>query len=277
MRHQSFLQYARLRYFKLALLISLLSAVAYVVYRPSRGAYGGSWVGYTLGTIGALLILMLLWFGVRKRRYRSNVGQVQGWLSAHVYLGASLVVVVTLHAGFEVGWNVHTLAYVLMLLVIASGMIGAYAYIRYPRLITENLRDDTLDSLLLSINDLDRQARAAALGLPDDVNGAVLRAAQQTRVGGSAWRQLAGHDPRCATTKAVTLLERASNTLPPAQQAAAHAVYALLLRKSELLRRARRDTSLRAWQQLWLYLHVPLSLALLAALIAHVVAVFVYW
>lgn len=277
MRHQSFLQYARLRYFKLALLISLLSAVAYVVYRPPRGSYGGSWVGYTLGTIGALLILMLLWFGVRKRRYRSNVGQVQGWLSAHVYLGTSLIVIVTLHAGFEVGWNVHTLAYVLMLLVIASGMTGAYAYMRYPRLITDNLRDDTLDSLLLGITDLDRQARAAALGLPDDLNSAVLRAAQQTRVGGSAWRQLAGHDPRCATTKAVALVESAANSLPPTQQAAAHAVYALLLRKTELLRRARRDIALRAWQQLWLYLHVPLSLALLAALIAHVVAVFAYW
>lgn len=277
MRHQSFLQYARLRYFKLALLISLLSAVAYVVYRPAHGAHGSTWVGYTLGTVGALLILMLLWFGVRKRRYRSNVGQVQGWLSAHVYLGTSLVVIVTLHAAFEVGWNVHTLAYALMLLVIASGMVGAYAYTRYPRLITDNLRDDTLDSLLVGITDLDRQARTAALGLPDDINAAVLRAAQQTRVGGSAWRQLAGHDPRCATAKAVTLMERASSGLPPAQQAASQSVYALLLRKSELLRRARRDISLRAWQQLWLYLHVPLSLALLAALIAHVVAVFAYW
>ncbi len=276
-RHQSFLQYARMRYFKLALLISLLSAVAYVVYRPAQGAYGGSWVGYTLGTIGALLIVMLLWFGVRKRRYRSSAGQVQGWLSAHVYLGISLIVIVTLHAGFEVGWNVHTLAYVLMMLVIASGMIGAVAYLRYPRMITDNLRDDTLDSLLLGIGDLDRQARAAALGLPDDINATVLRAAQHTRVGGSAWRQLAGDDPRCATARAVTLVERASSKLPPAQQAASQSVYALLLRKSELLRRARRDISLRAWQQLWLYLHVPLSLALLAALIAHVVAVFAYW
>lgn len=277
MRHQSFLQYARLRYLKLALLISLLSAVAYVVYRPAQGSYGGSWVGYTLGTIGALLILLLLWFGVRKRRYRSNVGQVQGWLSAHVYLGISLIVIVTLHAAFEVGWNVHTLAYVLMLLVIASGMIGAYAYMRYPLLITDNLRDDTLDSLLLGITDLDRQARVAALALPDDVNAALLRAAQHTSVGGSAWRQLAGNDPRCATGKALACVEHASNSLPPAQQGAAQSVYALLLRKSELLRRARRDISLRAWQQLWLYAHVPLSLALLAALVAHVVAVFAYW
>ena len=277
MRHQSFLQYARWRYFKLALLISLLSAVAYVVYRPAQGAHGSTWVGYTLGTVGALLILMLLWFGVRKRRYRSNVGQVQGWLSAHVYLGTSLVVIVTLHAAFEVGWNVHTLAYALMLLVIASGMVGAYAYTRYPRLITDNLRDDTLDSLLLGITDLDRQARSAALGLPDDINARCCarrsRRASAAVHGGSSLDTIRA----APTAQALALVERASNGLPPAQQAASQSVYALLLRKSELLRRARRDVSLRAWQQLWLYLHVPLSLALLAALIAHVVAVFAYW
>lgn len=266
-----------MRYFKLALLISFASVAAYVAYRPSQGAYGGSWVGYTLGALGAFLILLLLWFGVRKRRYRSNVGQVQGWLSAHVYLGTSLVVIVTLHTGFEVGLNVHTLAYVLMMLVIASGMVGAYAYTRYPRLITDNLRDDTLESLLLGMTDLDRQARAAALGLSDDINAAVLRAAQHTHVGGSAWRQLAGRDPRCETTRAVLVVERASSTLPVLQQAAGQLVYSVLLRKVDLLRRARRDIALRAWQQLWLYLHVPLSLALLAALIAHVVAVFAYW
>jgi len=266
-----------MRYFKLALLISLLSAAAYAVYRPAQGAFGGSWVGYTLGSLGALLIVLLLWFGVRKRRYRSSLGQVQGWLSAHVYLGTSLVVIVTLHTGFEVGLNVHTLAYVLMLMVIASGMIGAYAYTRYPSLITDNLRDDTLESLMLGMTDLDRQARAAALGLSDDINAAVMRAAQHTRLGGSAWRQLAGRDRRCATTQAVLVVERASSKLPLAQQAAGQLVYSLLLRKVELLRRARRDIALRAWQQLWLYLHVPLSIALLAALIAHVVAVFAYW
>ena len=30
---------------------------------------GGTWLGYTLGTIGALLIVWLMLFGIRKRRY----------------------------------------------------------------------------------------------------------------------------------------------------------------------------------------------------------------
>jgi hypothetical protein len=44
-----------------------------------------------------------------------------------------------------------------------------------------------------------------------------------------------------------------------------------------LLARLRRDAQLKAWLEVWLYVHVPLSFALLAALIAHVLAVFIYW
>lgn len=46
---------------------------------------------------------------------------VAGWLSAHVYLGTALIVVATLHTGFEFGWSVHTLAYALTLAVVLSG------------------------------------------------------------------------------------------------------------------------------------------------------------
>src|SRR5687767_15470820 len=102
-----------------------------------------------------------MWYGVRKRRYTSTVGTVQGWLSAHVYLGIVLVVIVTLHTGFEVGWNVHTLAYVLMLAVVASGLYGVVMYMRVPRAMTENLGEDTLDQLVLRIGDIDRDMREA--------------------------------------------------------------------------------------------------------------------
>src|ERR1043166_3582886 len=80
-RHYSILEYARFRWFKGALILSIGAAAAYLWHEPPLKPYGGTWLGYTLGTIGAVLILWLMWYGVRKRRYTSNLGTVQGWLS----------------------------------------------------------------------------------------------------------------------------------------------------------------------------------------------------
>ena len=276
MRHPSLLTYANYRWLKAAAFLVVLSIAGYAWYRPAGGPNGGTWVGYTLGTIGALLIVWLAWFGVRKRNY-VPASLLLGWLSAHVYLGSTLIVVVTLHAAFQVGWNVHTLAYVLMLLVILSGFYGIYTYVRNPRAMTENLGEDTMDSLLLKIADLDKQARTLALGLPDVANQLVLASSQQTRIGGSWLRQLSGRDPACPTTAAVNGLQLLGRGLRGEQARANQQLYTLLLRKQELLARARRDVALKARLEIWLYVHVPLSIALIAALIAHIVSVFFYW
>ena len=93
------------------------SIAAYIWHRPPLAPNGGTSLGLALGTVAALLIVWLMLFGLRKRDYRSRLGTLRGWLSAHVYLGASLIVIGTLHTGFEFGWNVHTLADVFMLSV----------------------------------------------------------------------------------------------------------------------------------------------------------------
>jgi hypothetical protein len=43
-----------------------------------------------------------------------------------------------------------------------------------------------------------------------------------------------------------------------------------------VLKRLRRDAQIRGWLEIWLYVHVPLSIGLIGALIAHVVSVFAY-
>ena len=277
MRHQSILAYAKYRWAKIAAGVVAASIAAYVLVRPPGGPYGGTWVGYALGTVGALMIVWLAWFGARKRQYRSTAGTLLGWLSAHVYLGVTLLVVATLHAAFEVGWNVHTLAYALMVAVILSGFYGVYAYWRNPRAITDALGDDTQESLLLKIADLDRQMRALALALPDAVNRLVLAAAQGTRIGGTWSRQLAGRDPGCPTTAAVAGLQTIGKTLRGNDARINQQLYALMVRKQELVGRARRAVALKARLDVWLYVHVPLTIALLAALVAHIVSVFFYW
>ena len=275
--HQSILAYARYRYLKIATAAVVVAIAAYVWDRPPNGRYGGTWLGYTLGTVGALLIFWLIWFGVRKRRYASNAGMVQGWLSAHCYFGTALIVIATLHAAFKFGWNVHTLAYVLMLVVIFSGFYGVYAYLRFPRVMTDNLGDDTLQMLLIRIADLDRQSRQLAMSLPDSINRLVLASAQGTRIGGPWFQQLRGRDPNCPTTAASNGVQIIGRKLAGEQAKTNHQLYTLLLKKQELVARARRDVQLKSWLDVWLYIHVPLSIALLVTLIIHIVSVFFYW
>ena len=277
MRHYSILEYANFRWFKLSLALAALVSLAYLWHRPAIAPYGGTWLGYTLGTIGALLILWLLWYGVRKRSYRSNAGTVQGWLSAHVYLGTALVVVATLHTGFHVGWNIHTLAYVLTILVVVSGFYGVFVYLRVPGPMTENLGEETLESIVLRIGDLDREMHEQGMSLPDPLVALVDRSISGTRLGGSAWRLITGEDRSCATAAALAEWPAIARRLSGDMAKRDKEVYTLMLRKNELLVRARRALRDKARLDLWLYLHVPLAIALLAALAAHVVSVFIYW
>jgi hypothetical protein len=198
-------------------------------------------------------------------------------LSAHVFLGLSLIVVATLHTGFQFGWNVHTLAYVLMMLVIASGVFGVIAYVRYPALMTENRRGMTTQQFLSRIATLDGEARQVAMTLSDEIAKVVARASQNTRVGGSVWRQLSGRDPACATAAALGEVQGMVARLPAELQPNGRTLLVLLSQKVEFLRRLRRDIQYKAIMDIWLYVHVPVTFALLAALTAHIVSVFFYF
>ncbi len=284
-QHQSILEFKHGRYFKVALLLCVAAIGVYCWHEPPAAylkPYGGTWLGYTLGTIGAVLILWLMLLGVRKRSYQSSLGSVQGWTSAHVYLGTSLVIVASLHCAFEFGWNIHTLAYVLMMLVIASGFFGMYSYLRYPEYMTANLAGETLETMLLKVADLESKCKRIALELPDEVNTLVMdaskRAAEKSALQGSFRRQLAGVDPKHPMRVARdNLLKSSTLKLSAAQTKAQEQLVGEMSRIVTLTDRVRRDLKFRALMQIWLYFHVPLSFALLAALTAHIISVFYFW
>lgn len=275
--HQSVLVYQRYRYLKLSLFAVLVCIIAYAAHNPVDKPNGGTWLGYVLGIVGALLILWLMWFGVRKRSYRSSRGTVEGWLSAHVYLGLSLLIIATLHTGFHFGWNVHTLAYALMVAVIVSGFYGVVVYLRYPDVMTSNIGEETQDSMLQKIADLDRECRKTAMNLSDEINSLILNASENTSVGGGVLRQLSGSDPACPTTAAVVRLQELGKHLTGADARLNHQLLTMMMKKKDLLASARRDVQYKALLNIWLYFHIPLSFGLLAALIAHVISVFFYW
>jgi hypothetical protein len=89
--------------------------------------------------------------------------------------------------------------------------------------------------------------------------------------------RLAGSSRRCRTSLALIQLRRRVLHAQGADRDALENVINLLERKGEALARIRRHLQLKALLEIWLYLHVPMTFALLAALTAHIVSVFFYW
>jgi hypothetical protein len=311
-RHESFLVYRNAFYLKVALALCILAFVLYAWHDPVEGVSGSTWLGYALGTLGAALIVWLAWFGVRKRQFREGRAPVQAWVSAHVYLGLSLVVIGTLHTGFQIGWNVHTLAYVLMLLVIASGAYGIVAYSLLPRQVTANRNEMEFRAMLEEIQQLNESALSLADRIDPETHAVVARSVGKVRIGGSAWEQLSGRYRTPGDPGALDQFIKVKRTQLQAQAAAGAApqrggrqatiafvadqifsagsarggdkasenlqkLLQTIAKRKALLDKVNRDITLRARLHVWLYLHVPLTLALLAALLAHILAVFLYW
>jgi len=131
--------------------------------------------------------------------------------------------------------------------------------------------------MLEDIRSLDRQLHEAAQPLSPAEAAIVQSSLDSDPFAGSIFARLSGSYPRCATRRARAQLEGrhysgAVGTVDPFEK-----VDALLIRKQAALTRLRRHLKLKGLLEVWLYVHVPLTFALIAALSAHIVSVFFYW
>ena len=275
--HSSILVFRNFLYLKLSSVLVLAALVAFFLHDPLGKPNGGSWLGYTLGGISLIIILFLTWYGIRKRRYGKGRLLLEDWASAHVYLGISLLILVTLHSGFQFGLNIHTLAYALMVLVISSGMFGLYAYLRYPKLRTKNRGEATVGDVWELVAGMSSDCLSIAIDLDDRIYKLVENADKNTRLGGSLWLQLSGRDPKCASAYALSQIREIAKSYSGEKADNARKLVSIMARKVELLGRIRKDIQYKAWMDIWLYFHVPLTISLLVSLFIHIFVVFFYW
>lgn len=275
--HEGFLRHRKFLWLKVALTLSFIALLGYALIDVQPRPNGGSAYGYALGTVATLLILWLTLLGLRKRAMTRGRWSLKAWTSAHVYLGLALIVVATLHTGFQFGWNVHTLAYALMILVIASGVYGIAVYATLPPALGASRSDMTRPQMIDALVKLDRQLGTAAQPLGHDEAKIVRLSLDDDVFGGGLWRRLSGRDRRCRTARALAETRRRLAIATGEQADALEAVAALLERKSAALDRIRGHLRIKALLEIWLYVHVPVTFALLAALAAHIVSVFFYW
>lgn len=252
-----------------ALAAALLLAAGYVAIAPPYTA--GSPLGYNLGLVGGVLMLLLLPYALRKRlRSLSRVGTMRGWFLFHIFAGLLGPLLVLFHSTFRIGSFNGGIALACTLLVTASGAVGRFFYRRIHRGLSgcrESLADlqATLDRQLAAADpQLARQPAAAAAVHRYLALAATVPAGRWARTGhflGLGWQRRA-------------VRRRLARALPAGRDGEP-------LRQSldATLATAQRAAQLSAYERLfalWHVVHIPFLYLLVLTAVVHVVAVHAY-
>ena len=269
--------------------LSLAAAAIVIGYRgrETRPLFAEEGLGYALGVIGSLLILVLLLYPLRKRvRLLRLLGPVKNWFRVHMILGVVGPVAILYHANVSFGSMNSTVAMISMLLVAGSGLFGRFLYAKvhhglYGR--KANLRE-----LLASIKVSTADAGAAARFVPQlmdmvaEYDRQVLKPPKgilhcmilplklgfQTRRG---YRRIIAR-----VGIQLDLLARRS---PAFEQHRPRLLGACQAFVKEHLKRVRRVAAFAAYERLfslWHKVHLPFFFLLLITAVIHVVAVHFY-
>ena len=124
-------------------------AAAHRVLRPSGT------VGHLLGVGGTLLLFATLAYLARRRvKGLAKAGPVARWLEIHIFCGVFGPILITLHTSFKFN-GVVSVAFWSMVLVVVSGFIGRYLYVRIPKTIRgEELSRDDLEKRVAEVKRL---------------------------------------------------------------------------------------------------------------------------
>ncbi|HEX9942674.1 MAG TPA: hypothetical protein VGG03_11695 [Thermoanaerobaculia bacterium] len=261
-------------------LVAFLALIASYVYYYARGAefpHGGSPAGVAYGVLGTLSILILLYFGVRKRSYRSRWGTLESWLQSHIYLGLLAAALILFHTGFRFHDKVAVAAFAVLIVVVASGVWGAVVYTTVPRQLTEVEGDLAPETMAEQLNQFGRTMARLAAGRSEPfqkVCQGLLAELMPAPLAG--WRLLFGAGRQRGRGDEAAPWAAQISRVPAAEQEDLRQLLVLARQRRELHQRLLAQQRYRNLLDVWLYLHVPLSIVLVVLVAAHLIAVFYF-
>ncbi len=112
---------------QVVIVVSILIWGFYI--KPDEVLTAENGLGYALGIIGGVMMLLLLLYPVRKsmKETRFN-GSVPGWFKFHMFCGVFGPIAVLYHSNFSMGSLNSSVAMYSMLIVAGSGVIGRFFY-----------------------------------------------------------------------------------------------------------------------------------------------------
>lgn len=257
--------------------VLLIAATAtFIPYARNEFPHGGSKWGIAYGIVGSALILLLAFFGVRKRWYRSTFGTLEQWLQSHIYLGILALVILVFHAGGRFHDLVAVTTLVLVAIVVLSGIAGSVLYVTVPRVLTEVESDLTAPEISDQLNQLGRSMARIASGKSTPFQRIYTQLIEESQPGFLAgWRLLLGRR-RFKPLQNPGEWSQLLGVVEKDEQDDLRQMLVISRQRKELLLRLLFQQRWKNVLEAWLYVHVPFTIALLIFAAIHIVAVFYY-
>lgn len=266
-----------------------VAAIVALTWAVGRSGYytSGSDPGYYLGLVGALMMLALLSYSLRKRfAGLRRLGAMRRWFRLHMALGILGPTLILLHARYHLGSLNAAVAFYSMLVVAGSGVVGRFIYVKihhglYGRQATVRemqarlgWREGEVKTRFHFAPEIETRLRAFERDATAADRGALRRLWRFLTI---TWHARIVHW-RCRRTLNRALARHAHRRAWPAEKLAARR------RAAQLLIRGYLDAVIDAAQfgtyerlfSWWHVLHVPLVYLLIVSAIIHVIAVHMY-
>ena len=247
----------------------------------------GSDLGYNLGLVGSIFMLLLLLYPLRKRlRFLQRAGELKHWFRVHMFLGIAGPILILYHSTLKLGSLNAAVAFYSMLIVAGSGIIGRFIYTKihhglYGRQATLRERQEYLGLQGESLKSKFHFAPSVEQRLKD----LETYAADQTRLGLLGVRRFLALTVRTryvywrSMREVGRILSRAARERNWPRGERSHRIRVARRILKGYMRELKEVAQFRTYERLfslWHVLHVPFVFMLAFSAIVHVVYVHMY-
>src|SRR5689334_18150051 len=138
----------------LAILAVAITVYAVAAAESSGGPRGGSAIGLTFGVLGFGFMIFAALLGARRRVPTWRLGRAQGWMRGHLWLGLLSLPMILLHGGFHFGGTLTRVLMWLLIATVASGLFGAALQHYIPRVMTSDVKLETIYDEIANVRKL---------------------------------------------------------------------------------------------------------------------------
>ncbi len=173
----------------------MVAAVLYILYsqNAARGCERRNRAGLAYGSIAFAFMIFAGLLGARKKVPIWRVGRAQAWMRGHLWLGFLSFPLILFHSGFSFGVGLTKALMWLFAVVFVSGIVGAVLQHFMPRLTTQRIPLETIYEQIGRVrSQLVEEAQNLVAEVSSALAGSVSHATEQQRAASASAGTMGG-------------------------------------------------------------------------------------